>query len=545
MWLVEDATHRPYPLAASDQKGDFVVYSLYKHFALLDGALLLAKDVKLCFDSDQLLMNAPSDLSLNRSEGFLTAFVWLGKEFFRRFLGSVKYRSPFCGRGKREVSHSYVSMSALSIRLFPLVSKRLHSDLDRRTRVFNAWKLFLNEFYRSTEYHNFFSSIDSTHYLIPLPSDEGAIKDLVRIGVPVVLWPDMAFKKGQLVKVKPQFYIPISQSMLASDVFKFIDHIDLSTSSLCPPFVDGASYTPFVQTNSYSSNRSPKDNNLEAFRGDKLAVKQRVKSFAGVKVSIASFGPTVVANKKIDEAASDLRDFVKSRSRGCWISVFVYSPYVIYSAASEYFMFKAGFVHLSFFQTWSSSKIELTSSLDVIRANLSQKWRNQLKKTGASHFKFVLNSQGDFLHKAYTEYSDFLASIGILPMPSVVFDSLSRCYVPFGNVDAKLIGLYLFDDDVLVSFVVLGITDDEATYLMGWTKPSHKSYFLNQFLLWEAIVYCHNSDVRLMDLGGIDDWHTPGVAHFKRGLNGSFFKLIGTFIHVPKIIKPIILFFIR
>ena len=68
-----------------------------------------------------------------------------------------------------------------------------------------------------------------------------------------------------------------------------------------------------------------------------------------------------------------------------------------------------------------------------------------------------------------------------------------------------------------------------ATYLLGWSGSEGRDLKANHYLLWQAIEYLKQRDLRWFDLGGIDEDRTPGIAAFKLGINGERYESVGEF----------------
>ena len=81
-----------------------------------------------------------------------------------------------------------------------------------------------------------------------------------------------------------------------------------------------------------------------------------------------------------------------------------------------------------------------------------------------------------------------------------------------------------------VAGILLARHGDAATYLIGWNGDDGRRLKANNRLLWQAVVELPRLGVRWLDLGGIDERLTPGIAAFKRGMNGEEYRLAGDFI---------------
>jgi len=80
-------------------------------------------------------------------------------------------------------------------------------------------------------------------------------------------------------------------------------------------------------------------------------------------------------------------------------------------------------------------------------------------------------------------------------------------------------------DGVLIS-VVSGNT---AIYLVGVTNNVGRKYNANYLMLWQAIIDAKKRGCNWFDLGGLNENTSKGIAHFKYGVNGMKYDLIGEF----------------
>ena len=80
-----------------------------------------------------------------------------------------------------------------------------------------------------------------------------------------------------------------------------------------------------------------------------------------------------------------------------------------------------------------------------------------------------------------------------------------------------------------VAAICLAIHGTSATYLLGWNGPAGRKLKANHYLLWQAVVHLRQSGVRWLDLGGISEDQTPGIADFKLGMGGERYELVGEY----------------
>ena len=70
-------------------------------------------------------------------------------------------------------------------------------------------------------------------------------------------------------------------------------------------------------------------------------------------------------------------------------------------------------------------------------------------------------------------------------------------------------------------------TGNTVTYLIGWSNLEGRKQKANYILLWEGIKYSKKLGVNWFDLGGLNKNTPEGIAHFKKGVGGSKYQMIG------------------
>ena len=84
----------------------------------------------------------------------------------------------------------------------------------------------------------------------------------------------------------------------------------------------------------------------------------------------------------------------------------------------------------------------------------------------------------------------------------------------------------------LLGFDIFYMHGQTSTYLVGWNSAEGRKYYLNNLLLYKAIVGAKAKGMRVFDLGGIEDVYTENVAKFKRGTKPVEYRLAGEFIRL-------------
>lgn len=176
--------------------------------------------------------------------------------------------------------------------------------------------------------------------------------------------------------------------------------------------------------------------------------------------------------------------------------------------------------------TWCSAWIDLSFGPDVLRKRLDGKWRNMLNASEKA--ALVVETNPNALPWLLDRYCELLRDKGFgATSPALVEALAAHSYRP-----DDLLVLRAHAESGAVAGILLARHGDSATYLIGWNGDEGRKRKANNRLLWEAVLELPKRGVRWLDLGGIDDKLTPGIAAFKRGMNGEEYRLAGEFVGV-------------
>lgn len=181
-------------------------------------------------------------------------------------------------------------------------------------------------------------------------------------------------------------------------------------------------------------------------------------------------------------------------------------------------------------QPWSSSVLDLLLDEDVLFKKLHGKWRNLLRKSekmGLGLEQTQTNEAMEFLMDRYNSMQKQKKFTGV---PENILLQLKKLV----KAEDQIQILFAKKEGIRVAGILTIGHGDSCTYLVGWNTSDGRKLQANYFLLWRAVLYFKNARYRWFDLGGIDQKNTPGVSHFKRGLGGKEYKLIGEFETFPR-----------
>jgi hypothetical protein len=174
---------------------------------------------------------------------------------------------------------------------------------------------------------------------------------------------------------------------------------------------------------------------------------------------------------------------------------------------------------------WCSAWVDLMRPEDELRKALNGKWRNMLVGGEKSGLEVRVEPGEAGVARLLPLYQAMMAEKGFTGVPPAMLAALAR------HADADdMLTLFAEAGGEPASSVLVARHGHAATYLVGWNGEAGRKLKGNHLLLWRAMLECKARGVRWFDLGGIDAVLTPGVASFKRGLNGEEYTLAGEFL---------------
>lgn len=173
--------------------------------------------------------------------------------------------------------------------------------------------------------------------------------------------------------------------------------------------------------------------------------------------------------------------------------------------------------------SWSSSILDISIEESQIRSGLDHKWRNMVsaaERNTRITTEVTDQVDADFLNR-YTAFQKAKQFSGIE-------SDLLREIVSAAESQGGLIHIKGTCDNLLSSEVVCVRHGQTATYLVGITHKQEKGVM--NLLLWQSLLAAKKMGALYFDVGGIDEIKTPGIAKFKKGLNGREYVVQDNFI---------------
>ena len=176
----------------------------------------------------------------------------------------------------------------------------------------------------------------------------------------------------------------------------------------------------------------------------------------------------------------------------------------------------------------STVMLDLTPSLEALRAQLDRRWRHRL--VGGENSDMVVHRVGTnpgqyrWLLEAEMKQRTEKKLDGL---PTAFFDN----YVDARKQPTKNILTLRADRgrDRIAAMMFL-IHGDAATYQVGWTSDAGRDVHAHNLILWKGIEALKERGIRMLDLGGVNTIRSAGIARFKMSTGGNVLTLAGTYI---------------
>jgi lipid II:glycine glycyltransferase (peptidoglycan interpeptide bridge formation enzyme) len=176
----------------------------------------------------------------------------------------------------------------------------------------------------------------------------------------------------------------------------------------------------------------------------------------------------------------------------------------------------------------STVMLDLTPTLEQLRAQLDRRWRHRLVGGESSEMSIhrVGTNVGQYrwlLDAEIQQRTD--KKLEGLPVP--FFDN----YVHSRKQPSQNI-LTLRADvgrDRIAAMMFL-IHGTAATYQVGWTSDKGREMHAHNLILWKGIEELKARGISMLDLGGVNTIRSAGIARFKMSTGGKVLTLAGTYI---------------
>jgi len=178
---------------------------------------------------------------------------------------------------------------------------------------------------------------------------------------------------------------------------------------------------------------------------------------------------------------------------------------------------------------WASSLIDLSLSADELYERLNRRWKRALLKVSGLG---VIVKSAELTEKRLANvlrsYSDLQKLNKFVGIDTRLIKEMSKS--KSADWDFNLFVAELVTESSLKEEVGYRVTIRNGHTVLDFlvsTNEKGRHVGANSALYWHAILQAKESGCRWFDVGGFNELTPQGISDFKRGLNGTPYKLIG------------------
>jgi len=162
--------------------------------------------------------------------------------------------------------------------------------------------------------------------------------------------------------------------------------------------------------------------------------------------------------------------------------------------------------------------IDLSPSLEDLRKNFLQKWRNCLNKAEKQELRIVEGTNDD-LYKIFLMLAKEMSERKKLA-EGIDYNIYRRIQNDLPEPLKMKIMICEMDGEPVCAAICSAI-GDTGIYLLGASGQKGLKVNASYLLQWRMIQWLKENEIRYYDLGAFNPQINPGVYHFKRGLAGK------------------------
>lgn len=181
--------------------------------------------------------------------------------------------------------------------------------------------------------------------------------------------------------------------------------------------------------------------------------------------------------------------------------------------------------------------LDITPSLEELRKNLDQKWRNNLKRAEKEKLSFQRDISAEFFSRFLSLYVPFVQKKSFeVDLSPDYFQTVQEFLGP-KECFQIILGKY---EGNWIAGHISSLLGDTAVNLFRANNDVALTHRASYLLQWQGVCYAKERGYRWYDLGGIDRQDNPGVYSFKKGMGGEEVAIPGPFEYYPGCFKRMI-----
>lgn len=317
----------------------------------------------------------------------------------------------------------------------------------------------------------------------------------------------------------------VSNPMSNSDFTIELDSMDRDAWTRClAQFDDASIYQTWSFAATHRRGRSVSHLLLKAGPEIVAGCQVRLRRLPWLNLQIADlqWGPLCVRHGQLPEPAI-LFQFIQAareeygRKRGCFLRIWPHAT----GQRKEHVgraLAEAGFTENLLERPYRTLMLDLSPSLEELRKNLLQKWRNCLNKAERNEL-VVVEGASDELFRVFQELAANMRERKHLGV-SVDYEEYRRIQQDLPDA-AKMQIMVCHHAGEPVAAAICSALGNTAIYLLGATGQKGLGLNGSYLLQWRMIQWMKSRGIRYYDLGAFNPELNPTVYHFKLGVAGK------------------------
>ncbi len=171
-------------------------------------------------------------------------------------------------------------------------------------------------------------------------------------------------------------------------------------------------------------------------------------------------------------------------------------------------------------------RVDLSPSIDDLRAGLHQRWRNKLKNGEKTGFEISVGTSGEMYREFAIAYEEMMARKKFETTVDIYEFERIQASLP---EELKMTVLVCKKDREVYNSLVVATAGDTGIYLLAATSNAGLQANGAFILQWKAMELLNQRGIRWYDLGGANPEKNPGGYQFKSGMGGKETTQLGRF----------------
>ena len=562
--FIEDCAHVLLPTGVIGKNGDFILYSQHKLLAIPDGALLLVRASlhKMFKQSEGDFFKSFEAIVSTLPQKTLSVYPWVIKRVLHKLAPKLvvmlrQFRHPSTNNGTSE------PVLALGGTLQSPFARSLLADQLSRIESYGWQRKHNVSIFRAMVVGDpdmsFIAADESGFpYMLGIqchtPDKYKYFKQLFTTYCPMTTWPDLApevlahpeLHSAAIKLFNRCIFFPVHQSIQMRRLLRSIPHINGSKKKvfehlnirwekdliIWAQVFNQTRQSHLLQSPAYVEalcldKRCKAKYGVIEQHGEVLAIFAVIEKRGPFGITIARLNrgpiwmqPSLDPNIKI--AALNLISRYYSNRRGRLLFM---APNLAMTNLTLSDVTALG-LRRRLLRPVASIWVDLQPELSILRSLLDGKWRNQLVLAERSGLSIEISEEKSVFEWLLVKYDELVSHKKFSGPTRRFLEYLWHTTTSSGQHFWILRVAY---QGQYIAGIALISHADAATYLLGWNSEEGRRVNANNFLLWHALILLKEKGYTWFDLGGVDEYTTPGITNFKRGLRGQEYRLLGEY----------------